>query len=382
MKRYRDLWTQIISFENLIQATRQAQQGKRFRRTVLAFNHHLEDELHQIQEELVQKTYRPGEYRSFRIFDPKPRLISAAPYRDRVVHHALCNVIMPPIDRTFISDTYANRQGYGTHRALKQFTYFDRSSQYVLLCDIRKYFPSIDHQILKAILRRKIRCPDTLWLIDMIIDGSNEQDPSIEYFPEDDLLTPLNRRKGLPIGNLTSQFFANLYLNGFDHFVKEQLKAQRYLRYVDDFALFSNDRDYLAQCRHSIEKYLATLRLKIHPIKSQLFETKYGANFVGFRVLPFGETFPKPIQIRVRNDNLTRARHRFKQLQRDYAAYFLSLDDLVQRLQSWEAHLKHGDTQSLRRSIFNAISFQRSNPERIGKPIKRKKHQVISQTTN
>ena len=214
MKRHRDLWTQIISFENLIQAARQAQQGKRFRRTVLAFNHHLEDELHQIQDELVQKTYCPGEYRAFRIFDPKPRLISAAPYRDRVVHHALCNVIVPLLDRTFISDTYANREGYGTHRALKRFTHFDRSSQYVLLCDIRKYFPSIDHQILKTILRRKIRCPDTLWLIDTIIDGSNEQDPAIEYFPEDDLLTPLERRKGLPIGNLTSQFFANLYLNG------------------------------------------------------------------------------------------------------------------------------------------------------------------------
>lgn len=362
MKRYRDLWTQIIDFENLIQAARQAQQGKRFRPSVLAFNHHLEDELHQIQDELVQKIYCPGQYRSFRIFDPKPRLISAAPYRDRVVHHALCNIIVPLLDRTLISDTYANRCGYGTHRALKRFTYFAQTSRYVLQCDVRKYFPSIDHQILKTLLRRKIRCPDTLWLIDTIIDGSNEQDPSIEYFPGDDLLTPLERRKGLPIGNLTSQFFANIYLNGFDHYVKETLQCQKYLRYVDDFSLFSDDRDYLAQCRHDIENYLVTLRLKIHPIKSQLFETKYGANFVGFRVLPMGNTLPKPVRIRVRNDNLARARSRLKQLQQDYANHRLGLNDLIQRLQSWEAHLKHGDTQALRRSIFDATPFSRSTP--------------------
>ena len=214
---------------------------------------------------------------------------------------------------------------------------------------MRKYFPSIDHAILKAILRRKLKCPDTLWLIDAIIDGSNPQGGEIEYFPGDDLFTPLQRRKGLPIGNLTSQFFANLYLNRFDHFIKEQLKARKYLRYVDDGAIFSDDRGFLEEARSAIEDYLATLRLRLHPVKSQLFETCFGASFVGFRVLPD--------RIRVRNDNLRRSRHRCRELQRDYTAGKLSLKDLVQRLRCWEAHLLHGDTQELRRDIFDQLIF-------------------------
>ena len=351
MKRYGNLWPQVTDFQNLYQAARQAQQGKRFRPNVLDFNFHLEQELFRLQAELRDQTYRPGPYKTFVIRDPKSRLISAAPYRDRVVHHALCAIIIPIIERTFIHDSYANRLGYGTHRALQQFTHFARSSRYVLQCDIRKYFPSIDHTLLKAALRHKIKCPDTLWLIDTIIDASNEQPPAIEYFPGDDLLTPVQRRRGLPIGNLTSQFFANLYLSPFDHVAKRQLQLKHYLRYVDDFAAFSDDWHELAEARIAMEAYLATLRLKMHPIKSQLFETRHGANFVGFRVLPD--------RIRVRNDNLRRARRRMKQLQRDYEAGTITLKPLVQRLQSWEAHLLHGDTYRLRRKVFEAYGFKR-----------------------
>jgi retron-type reverse transcriptase len=353
MKCYGCLWAQIIDFENLLKAAHQAQKGKRFRENVLAFNYDQEKELFTLQKELQTHTYRPGDYRTFQIRDPKPRLISAAPYRDRVVHHALCNIIMPILERSLIADTYANRTGYGTHRALRRFTQFARSSQYILQCDIRKYFPSIDHLILKNLIRRKIKCPDTLWLIDTIIDGSNEQEPIIQYFPGDDLLTPIQRRRGLPIGNLTSQFFANFYLAGFDHFIKENLNIRKYLRYVDDFALFADDRQQLVEARPPIENYLATLRLKIHPIKSQLFQTCKGANFVGFRILPD--------RIRVRNDNLQRARDRLKQIQNDYAQGKVLLPKLIERLQSWEAHLKHGDTYRLRQKIFNYWVFSRSD---------------------
>jgi RNA-directed DNA polymerase len=167
-----------------------------------------------------------------------------------------------------------------------------------LQCDIWRYFPSIDHEILKAILRRKIKCPDTLWLIDLIIDNSNVQEPVVHYFPGDNLLTPFDRRHGLPIGNLTSQFFANVYLSGFDRFIKETLQIRKYLRYVDDFALFSDDRAELLTAQDSLTHYLTDLRLQLHPIKTQLFATSYGANFVGFRVL--GD------RLRVRNDNLRR----------------------------------------------------------------------------
>lgn len=360
MKRYGNLWHQIIDWDNLLLASRYAQRGKKFRDNVLAFNYNREQELLQLQAELKQKTYQPGSYKTFNIYEPKPRLISAAPYRDRVVHHALCNVIVPLIERSFISDSYANRFGYGTHRALRRFTQFARSSRYILQCDICKYFPSIDHEILKTIIRQKIKCTDTLWLIETIIDSSNIQDPVLEYFLGDDLLTPLMRRRGLPIGNLTSQFFANVYLNEFDHFIKEKLHINKYLRYVDDFALFSNNYQSLAEVRPAIENSLSELRLKLHPIKNQLFETKYGANFVGFRVLPD--------RIRVRNDNLRRARLRLKQLQKDYAQGKITLEKLLQRLQSWEAHLKHGNTYRLRNSIFSQYSFstqellENSNP--------------------
>jgi retron-type reverse transcriptase len=320
---------------------------------VRAFNDKLAENLSQLRQELRQKTYQPGDYYSFRIFDPKPRLISAAPYRDRVVHHALCNIIVPQIEKTFIHHSYANRKGFGTHRALKQFTYLARSNRYILQCDLKKYFPSIDHQILKQQIRRKLKCRDTLWLIEKIIDNSNEQEPVIEYFQGDSLLTPLLRRKGLPIGNLTSQFFANWMLDSFDHFVAEKLKVSGYLRYVDDFALFADDYHQLKEARKRIEDYLSDLRLTLHPHKTQLFETRYGGNFVGFRVLP--ET------IRVRNDNLRRGRQRLKQIQQDYRQGKLSLKKLIQRLQSWEAHLKHGNTYHLRQKIFEHCSFARSD---------------------
>lgn len=351
MKRYGNLYPEIIEFENLFLAAKKAQKGKRFQTNVLAFNYNLEGELTELQKELETKTYQPGHYKTFYIKEPKLRMISAAPYRDRVVHHALCNVIVPIIEPTFVADSYANRVGFGTHRALHRFIKFARSSRYVLQCDIQKYFPSIDHEILKHLLRRKLKCPDTLWLIDTIINNSNEQIPAVEYFEGDDLLTPLQRRRGLPIGNLTSQFFANVYMNGFDHFVKEKLKVAKYLRYVDDFALFSDDKEFLANARYAIEEYLAGLRLKIHPIKSQLFATKHGANFVGFRVLPNC--------IRVRTENLRRGRRRLKKMQSDYAQGKISSEKVSQSIQSWFAHLEHGDTWQLRQQIFTSLAWTR-----------------------
>jgi retron-type reverse transcriptase len=349
MKRYGNLWHEITDFNNLLLAAQKAQRGKRFRENILEFNYNLERELFQLQAELQSKTYCPGTYHTFQIYEPKPRLISAAPYRDRVVHHALCNIIVPIFECTFISDSYANRVGFGSHRALRQFTKFARSSRYILQADIRKYFPSIDHEILKSLIYRKIKCLDTLWLINTIIDGSNTQEPILNYFPGDNLLTPLQRRCGLPIGNLTSQFFANIYLNQFDHFVKEQIKASKYIRYVDDFALFSDDKVFLATARIKIEEYLSNLRLKIHPIKSQLFATKHGANFVGFRILPN--------RIRVRNDNLRLARKRWRRMVRAYHQGKIASQKLTQSTQSWVAHLKHGNTWQLRQRIFSSSLF-------------------------
>jgi retron-type reverse transcriptase len=172
-----------------------------------------------------------------------------------------------------------------------------------------------------------------------------------DYFPGDDLLAPFQRRRGLPIGNLTSQFFANVYLNEFDHVVKEQLKVSKYLRFVDDFALFDDDHGFLRDARFAIEEYLAGLRLKIHPVKSQLFKTRHGASFVGFRVFPD--------RIRVRNENLRRARRRLRQMQGEYAARTIDRKEVTQSIQSWIAHLRHGDTWRLREQIFASLVFTR-----------------------
>lgn len=351
MKRFTNLWCQITDFANLLEAARKAQKGKRYRDNILAFNYNRESELLDLQATLIAQTYRPGAYRTFEIVEPKRRLISAAPYRDRVVHHALCNIIAPLVEPSFIYDSYANRVGKGSHRALDRFIHFSRNRRFVLQCDLQKYFPSIDHNIIKAVIRRKIKCKNTLWLIDSIIDNSNEQPPAVFHFPGDDLLSPIDRRRGLPIGNLTSQFFANWYLNPFDHFVKNTLRVKNYVRYVDDFALFSDSREFLQDARQAIEENLATLRLKIHPVKSQLFETRHGANFLGFRVLPD--------RIRVRTENLRRARRRLRRLHAEYAIGKLSLKELTQSLQGWEAHLKHGDTWQLRQQIFTSLESTR-----------------------
>ncbi len=349
MKRVGNLWSNIIDFDNLLFASRKAQRGKRFQENVLRFNYDLEAELFDIQDELMEKTYQPGEYKTFEIYEPKKRMISAAPYRDRVVHHALCNVIEPIFDKSFIYDSYANRKEKGTHKALDRFVKYFRSSQFVLKCDIVKYFPSIDHEILKNLLRRKIKCKDTLWLINLIIDNSNPQIPANEYFEGDDLFTPFERKKGLPIGNLTSQFFANIYLNQLDHFIKDELGIKKYVRYVDDFAVFSDDKLFLKKLRQKIELELEKYRLRIHPVKSQITHATYGENFLGFRIFPN--------KIRVKSDNLRRARRRMKDLQDDYKNGLKGMDEIGQSIQSWVSHLNYGDTYRLRKDIFRNLVF-------------------------
>jgi len=344
MKRHGNLWHRVINFENLLKAAHQAQKSKKFRPSVLEFNADLEGNLIQIQQELQEKTYQPGKFHTFYVFEPKKRQISAAPYRDRVIHHALCNVIVPLFESSFIDDSYANRVGYGTHRALKRFIQFFHSSRYVLQCDIRKYFPSIDREILKSLIHRKIKCHDTLWLIDLIIDNGNEQEPVLHYFPGDDLLAPVMRPCGLPIGNLTSQLFANIYLNGFDHHLKQQVKARKYLRYADDFALFSNDKTFLDDARIAIEDYLVGLRLKIHPIKSQCFETRHGANFLGFRILSD--------RIRIRAESLRRGRRKLNYRIDQYRQGQIDRATLDNSIASWQGHLNHGDTWRLQQQLF------------------------------
>lgn len=212
MKTYKNLYPQICAWETLEQAYRKARKGKRSAWAVADFEYNWERHLLRLQEELIDKSYRPGSYHSFYIHEPKKRLISAAPFRDRVVHHALCAAIEPIFEARFINDSYANRVGKGTHRALDRCTQFARRYRYVLPCDIKQHFPSIDHAILHDILAKHIACPETLGLIDQILVsgvGVLAEEYEMVYFPGDDLLAA-TRSRGLPIGNLTSQFWSKL----------------------------------------------------------------------------------------------------------------------------------------------------------------------------
>jgi len=231
MKRHGNLWQRMISFPNLLRAAELAQRGKRFRPDVARFHFDLERELWQLHSELTDQTYQPGNYHTFHIYEPKKRLISAAPYRDRVVHHALTRVLEPIFERSFIFDSYACRKFKGTHAAVDRAQQFAGRFRYVLKADIRKFFPSMDHEILNGLIARKIKDAHVQWLIARIIAGSNPQEAVTMYFPGDNLFTPMERRRGIPIGNQTSQFFANVYLNPLDHFVKDELRFGGYARF-------------------------------------------------------------------------------------------------------------------------------------------------------
>jgi len=344
MKTLNHLYHKIIAFDNLLLAARKAQKGKRYKPAVSAFHFQLEENLLQLHHQLQQKNYQPGGYRTFYVFDPKQRMISAAPYHDRVVHHALCNVIEPIFEKTFIYDSYANRKGKGTHKAIERYQKYAQQFQYVLKCDIRKFFPSIDHQLLKQEIRRKIRCPSTLWLIDRIIDNSNPQEAHLQWFAGDDLFTPLERRSGLPIGNLTSQFWANVYLNRFDHFIKEELRVPGYIRYVDDFVLFGNDKRQINKWKADLTNYLATLRLIPHPHKTQIHQTKDGVPFLGFRVFPQHRY--------VRKEKVKRYRRYLKQNLRRKNEGKLSPQTLEDQLNAWLGHIRFGQNQRLEYTIF------------------------------
>jgi retron-type reverse transcriptase len=347
MKRHGHLWDELTSFPNLLRASRRARRGKRRQPNVAAFEFHLERELCRLREELRDGSYTPAPYHTFHITTPKPRLISAAAFRDRVVHHALCGVLEPVFEPAFISDSYACRKGKGTHAAVDRYTAFARRHRYVLKCDVSKYFPSIDHEILKGLLARKVKDAHVLRLANRIIDHSNPQEEVQEWFAGDDLFAPAGRRRGLPLGNQTSQFFANVYLNPFDHFVKQTLRARCYIRYVDDFVLLGDDKDWLGEARERCREYLATLRLRLHPHKAVLSRTADGIRFLGYRVWPTHRLLPRA--------NVTGMMRRLRWMRRALAEGCLPADAWRCRVASWLGHARHADAFGLFQWLFAPI---------------------------
>lgn len=351
MKRTNNLYRQIISFENVLKAANKARRGKRYRYSTAMFELHLEKNIFRIIDVLEKKIYKPGPYKEFFIYDPKTRLICAATYFDRVIHHALINVIEPILGGSFIYDTYACIKGQGTHKAVQRYKQFQAKNQYVLKCDIKKYFPNIDHVILFDKLKRKIKCRDTLWLIKEIIDSYHSRQ-EIEHCPEGNVFASTNRKRGIPIGNLTSQFFANLYLNDFDHFIKEIMRVKYYIRYCDDFVIFWNNKKELNNFKTIIQKYLATLGLELHTNKSRVYKTADGVDFLGYRIFPD--------YLRVRKSVVKRYRRKLEKMRLGYKSEKISLPEIHSSIQSWIGHVKHADSYNLRCRLFSNAVFSKS----------------------
>ena len=363
-RRHNKLFARIADFQALHAAARRAVKGKRKKPGAASFFANLERELLALERQLRACDYRPGRYAAFEVNDPKRRIVSAAPFRDRVVHHALCAVVQPILEAGFIDHTFANRVGKGTHRAIEVYERYRDRYAYVLRCDIYRYFPAIDHAILKSEFRRRVSCPSTLALLDLIVDASNPQEPVNLYFDGDDLFVPFQRRRGLPIGNLTSQFFANLYLDGFDHFVTEVLRAP-YLRYVDDFALFHNDPTVLSEWRLRIERCLVGRRLRLHPRKTMILSCSEPAQFLGFELHADGRR-------RLPEDNVRRFRNRLRGLRDRWQAGTIGPNDVDARVGAWIAHAEHADTWRLRHAIFRGRRFDPANaPEAWTAPCRR-----------
>ncbi len=333
-----------------MQAHRKAAKGKRTHHNVAAFEHCLADRLLELQSDLRAFRYSPGAYTHFHIHDPKHRKISAAPFRDRVVHHALCQLIEPRFERWFIADSYANRVKKGTHRAVDRLQAFARRYRYVLRADVIKHFPSIDHQILHEILSRRIPEDDVMALVDTIIasgDGVLDDEFEMAWFPGDDLLAAC-RPRGLPIGNLTSQFWSNCHMHPFDQFVKRELGCRAYLRYVDDFALFGDSKRELWSWKRAIIERLAVLRLTIHEECAQVMPVHCGIPWLGYIVLPSH-----------RRVKARKVRNTTRRLEERYGAYRkgkISFAQFDASVKGWVNHVRYADTWGLRKHVFRHIT--------------------------
>jgi hypothetical protein len=272
VKRAGHLFERVVGFRELLEATKRASVGRRHIPVVAAFRFDQEHELLRLQRELRDRTYRPGPYTTFVIHDPKRRTINAPAFRDRVVHHAVCAAVEPVFERTAIFDSYACRRGKGSHAAVDRAQGFARRWPYFLKLDIRSFYDSVDQGVLETLVRRVIKDPGVLWLLDTIIDHGPPGAPE---------------GKGLAIGNLTSQHLSNFYLSPLDHFIEERLGVSAYLRYMDDLLLFGDSKDALWSWHDEIEMFLRDrLLLRLKEDSTLLAPVTEGIPFLGLRVWP------------------------------------------------------------------------------------------------
>lgn len=347
------MYKDISDFNNLLTAYRLARRDNRYKSSTCKFDLFLEDNLFRLKWELETDRYFPSPYAYFVITDPKMRHVVAPNFRDRVVHHGLVSVIEPIFEKTFIYDAFACRKDKGTHFGAKRTKKFLQAARsfhgkdaplYVLQCDIQRFFPSISWGILIELINKKIDCPKIRDLIVRIItthkvfyDGNILRELPKEIISSEE-------RKGLPIGNLTSQLFANIYLNPLDHFVKETLKERWYGRYMDDFFIISSDNKHLLEVREKIRQFLlTTLNLTLHPRKSIIQNVKNGVPFVGYRIF-YDHTL-------IRGSTLQRFQRRLREKKLAMRHGKISESKLLQIQQSFAGHLNYANTWGLRQSM-------------------------------
>lgn len=334
-------YNEIISVENLLEAWKEFEIGKRNKKDVQEFYVNLTDNIFLLHDGLLNHTYKHGNYQAFKINDPKPRDIHKAEVKDRLLHHAIYRILYPFFDKTFIADSYSCRLNKGTHKGVDRLEYFARQVSenntkacYVLKCDIRKFFASINHEVLLNILADYIPDKDILRLLNSIISSFNAK-----------------QGVGLPLGNLTSQLFANVYMNKFDQYVKHKLKVKKYIRYADDFIIVNSNPQYIKRIIAPVGKYLIEeLKLELHPKKVAIRKYSQGIDFLGYVALPHYRV----LRTRTKKRMFKKLREKFG----DYRNEFITKDQLNQTLQSYLGVLSHANAYNLGEELKNQFGLR------------------------
>jgi len=351
MKTYKKLYDQLSSYKNLELAYEKAKHHKTSTKAVMEFEKNWQPNLYALIKELKDKTYKPQPLRKFILREPKTRTICVSEFRDRIVHHALINILQPIFEPRFIHDSYASRKHKGTLPAIKRLDKFIKKVTkngktipnarnandvrgYALKADIKHYFDNVDHQTLLNIIARRIKDNNVLWLTKIILDNYNSGLPG----------------KGMPLGNWTSQFLANIYLNELDQYIKHKLKAKQYIRYVDDFIIIHRSKEKLKTHEAQIKEFLQKLKLQLHPDKCKIIPLKQGISFLGFR------TFYHHKLILQRN--LRKIINRLKEMLEQYKMKSIDASDINETLHGWNAYAKQANTHKLRTKLTQTIQKQ------------------------
>ncbi|MDA3836808.1 MAG: reverse transcriptase domain-containing protein [Nanoarchaeota archaeon] len=347
MKSYKNLYEKIYAKKNLVLAWRKARKGKTKKNYVIGFEKDLPENIKILQEELRTQSYKPRVMETFVLKDPKTRKISKADFRDRIIHHAVCNIIEPIFDKIFIYDNSANRKWKGTLFAIKRFDYFvkkvskngkcngwfdnNQIKGYCLKADIKHYFQEVNHKILLSIISKKIKCKKTMNLISIILYNFSYE-------------------KGIPLGNLTSQFFANIYLNELDYFAKHELKCKYYIRYVDDFILLCESKGKLEEWKREIGRFVQNkLNLELHPDKTKIINLSKGIDFVGFRNFYHNRL--------LRKRNIRKINQKIKYFNKGH----ISQENFIKSWQGWLAYSNWSNNHNLKINLSKKIRYDRCN---------------------